>query len=114
MTPAETLQRLVALEFKVPCSAIACSRDQRRDISLARHVWFYLMTLYLPLPDSYPVRGGGRRPRRDHDTGQTAAARAAGFCRQSVRYGIRRVEDMRDDPAFDARIERLEAQAASA
>jgi len=106
VTPAETLQRHVALEFKVPCSALT-SECRQRDIVLARHVWWYLVAM-LPQPTAYPKKDG-MRPRRDSDGPLSALARLADRDRRSIRYGLGHVEDLRDDADFDARVSRLEA-----
>lgn len=101
MSPAETLQRLVALEFKVPCSALnyKTHRTQLRDIALARHVWIYLLVQFLP-----DTPRGANKP----------VARMLSLHPSGVRYALRRIEDMRDDAEFDTRLSRLEAVAAGA
>lgn len=109
MTPAETLQRHVALEFKVPCSAIGTKRVHAHDVSLARHVWVYLLVQFLPRAERLPARGGKTRRAGDRDGNTKPVARLLAMHPSGVRYAIRRIEDLRDDPAFDARIERLEA-----
>lgn len=108
MSPAETLQRHVALEFKVPCSAIA-GRYGARDIRLARHVYWYLLNQVLGTP---PRHTGGNRSylgRYPNDWGGALLARAVGHDRATVLHAVRRVEDWRDDADFDARVSRLEA-----
>lgn len=110
MSPAEKLQRAVALEFKVPCSAIGTKRVHAHDVSLARHVWVYLLVQYLPKATHYPTRGGVLRRAGDQDGNTKPVARLLGLHPSGVRYALRRVEDLRDDAEFDARISALEAQ----
>ena len=112
MTSQDELLRAVAKEFKVPCSAIT-GHGQQRDEALARHVWWYLLA-QMPGPTQHPTRGGGMRPVTDKDGGVKRTARVLGKAHNTVKYAARRVEDLRDDPAFDARIERLEALIAGA
>jgi hypothetical protein len=114
VTAAETLQRHVALEFRVPCSAIGTKRVHAHDISLARHVWVYLLVQFLPRPERFPAKGGKTRRAGDQDGNIKPVARLLRLHPSGVRYAIRRVEDLRDDPQFDARIERLEALIAGA
>lgn len=107
MTPAEKLQRAVALEFKVPCSAIT-GRRRVRDEATARHVYWYLLNQVIGTP---PRRTGPNRSymgRQEHDWGGYALARAVGFDRNTVRHAVRKIEDLRDDAEFDARISALE------
>jgi len=87
--PEERILRLVSQEFRVPASSILAKRGAL-DIVLARHVWLYLCAITFP---------GGRKE----------TCERCKVDRFTLRYALARVEDMRDDPAFDARIERLEA-----
>lgn len=109
MTAAETLQRHVALEFKVPCSAIGTKRVHAHDVSLARHVWVYLLVQFTPRAERYPAKGGTTRRAPDWGGTIKPVARLLGLHPSGVRYAIRRVEDLRDDADFDARVSRLEA-----
>ena len=109
MTPAETLQRHVALEFKVPCSAIATKRVHTHDVSLARHVWVYMLVQFLPRAERLPAKGGKTRRAGDQDGNTKPVARLLGMHPSGVRYAVRRVEDLRDLPEFDERLSRLEA-----
>lgn len=111
MSPDDIL-RAVAREFRVPASAIN-GRSQADDVSLARHVFWYVWAMQ-PLPDRYPTRGGGTRPRAEQDGPFAMIGRLTGRHKQTIRYAVRKVEDMRDDPAFDARIARLEGAFESA
>lgn len=110
MTPQEKLQRAVSLEFKVPCSAIGTKRAHAHDVSLARHVWVYLLVQFLPRRERFPARGGKTRAAGDRDGNTKPVARLLAMHPSGVRYAIRRVEDLRDDAEFDARISALEAQ----
>ncbi len=113
MTVAEQLQRAVALEFKVPCSAIATKRVHAHDVSLARHVWVYLLVQFLPKAERLPARGGKLRARGDQDGNIRPVARLLGMHPSGVRYALQRVEDLRDDPDFDRRLEQLETALAA-
>lgn len=104
MTAAEHLQRAVALEFEVPCSTLdhRAHRAQQRDITIARHVWVYLLVQFPPVGIGSPkgnIKG---------------VAQLLNLHPSGVRYALRRVEDERDDPVFDARISALEAAMAGA
>jgi hypothetical protein len=78
-------------------------------VALARHVWWYLLT-QMPGPAGHPTRGGGVRPVTDRDGGVKRTARVLGKSHNTVKYATQRVEDLRDDAEFDARISALEAQ----
>ena len=105
MTPDDLLRR-VALDFKLPASAIT-GRSQAADIRVARHAWWYLWA-QLPLPDTLPGKGGSRRAATDRDGPVAMLARMTGRSRAGVRYGMRQTEDRRDDPDFDALISAIE------
>lgn len=110
MSPAEKLQRAVALEFKVPCSALDARHGPRHDATLARHVYWYLLNQLQGTP---PRRTGGNRShmgRYPGDWGGALLARSVGRDKHTVLHAVRKIEDLRDDPAFDARISALEAQ----
>lgn len=108
MTAAELLRREVASEFKVPVSAIEGERRQR-DIALARHVYWYLLNQQLGTP---PRRTGSNRSHQGHyahDWGGALLARTVGRDKHTVLHAVRKIEDLRDDADFDARVSRLEA-----
>lgn len=113
MSPADQLARVVSLEFRVPASAIQTKRVHAHDISLARHVWVYLLVQFLPKAERLPTRGGVTRAAGDQDGNIKPVARLLGLHPSGVRYALRRIEDLRDDPAMDTRIERLEAAVAA-
>jgi hypothetical protein len=106
MVSPDDILRAVAKEFKVPASAIM-GRSQADDASLARHVYWYVWAMQ-PLPDRFPSKAGSTRARSRYDGPMAMIGRMTGRHRASIRYGVRRIEDMRDDPEFDARIARLE------
>lgn len=93
--PEEQVLRLVSAEFKVPASSILAG-SRARDVSRARSVWWYLCAVVLY---DLPAHKAGAR---------------LGVDKTTMRMALQRVEDLRDDPAFDARIERLEAAVARA
>ena len=67
-----------------------CARSRRKaPVADARHVAIYLAHIVFQLPMQAVADGFGRD-------------------RTSVGHALRRVEDRRDDPGFDARLERLE------
>jgi chromosomal replication initiation ATPase DnaA len=110
VTPQEKLQRAVALEFKVPCSAIDDRYGPRRDVTLARHVYWYLLNQLQGTP---PRRSGVNRSymgRYSGDWGGALLARSVGRDKHTVLHAVRKIEDLRDDAEFDARISALEAQ----
>lgn len=105
MTPDDLLRR-VALEFKLPASAIT-GRSQAADIRVARHAWWYLWA-QLPMPATLPSKGGARRAATDQDGPVSMLARMTGRSRPGIRYGMRMTEDRRDDPAFDDLLSAIE------
>jgi chromosomal replication initiation ATPase DnaA len=88
--PEEKVLRLVSAEFRIPASAILAG-SRARDISRARSVWWYLCSVVLY--DEPPHKAGLR----------------LGVERKTMYEALRRVEDWRDDAAFDARVTLLEA-----
>jgi len=107
-TPDDLLRR-VALDFKLPASAIA-GRAHSYDVARARHAYWYLLVQLLPRP-SYYICGENRAGRRapiDRDGMISAAARLVGYDRRAISYGMRRTEDRRDDPAFDDLLSAIE------
>lgn len=99
---------VVAREFGVSAGDIQGSSQHRR-ITVARHAWYYLTAQSMPRPTAYPVRGGHSRPVRDTDGSVRQTALAIGCSPSHVRYAMHRIEDMRDDPEFDAKLARIEA-----
>jgi len=93
--PEERVLRLVSKEFRVPASTILAG-SRARDVSEARSVWWYLCAVVLL------------------DLPAHKAGMVLGVDKHTLAAGLRRVEDWRDDPQFDARIERLEALIAGA
>jgi hypothetical protein len=82
-------RRLAAGHYQVPLAAI-CSPHRRSNLAArARHVAIYLAHVTL----GRPLRAVAQEFRRD---------------RSSVAYACRRIEDLRDRPAFDAALSRLE------
>lgn len=75
---------------------------------LVAQVRTYMLVQYMPRPARYPTRGGGWRAVPEGDSTQRAAARFLGLGKSTVRYRCERVEDMRDDPAFDALMTEIE------
>ena len=69
--------------------ALFADRSPKRDEAVRRWIVFYLENV---------VMGAS----------MTRIARGYGFDRHTVRYGLARVEDMRDDPDFDTRLTRAE------
>lgn len=96
----------VSAEFNIPADAIT-GRAQNRHITIARHVWVYLLAHAMPRPTRYPSRCGTRMA-TDNDGVVRRAAAALGHSPSYVRYALHKVEDMRDDPEFDARVSRIE------
>lgn len=88
MTDAFDVLRLVTAATGIAPGAI-CGRGQAQPIAGARHLCWYLMHT-----------GLGMR--------QRDVARFFDVERRALQYGIRRVEDRRDDPAFDALVTELE------
>lgn len=86
-TPNSIL-RAVAKAARLPASAIQ-GRSQAVDIAPARHLYWYLLNTVLGLSFE-------------------EVAQLVGFNRRAVRYGVRRVEDRRDDSAFEALVTSLE------
>ena len=77
-------------------------------------MWVYLLVQFLPRAERFPARGGGTRAAGDQDGNTKPVARLLGLHPSGVRYAVRRVEDLRDDPQFDERVSRLEALIAGA
>lgn len=105
MTPTDIRDK-VAAAYSLPPDVLARAGDVMR----ARQVWVYLMAGHLPLPDTYPAKAGSRRKRTDRDGSISTIAEMLGLNPGAVRNAVRRIEDRRDDPAFDAELSALEAQ----
>ena len=84
--------QLVSGRFEVPAAQIVARRRGSRRAARARQAAMYLANVALGLP----VLAVGKAFRRDHTT---------------VSYACHRVEDRRDDPAFDAALADLELAA---
>jgi len=84
--------QLVSGRFEVPAAQIVARRRGSRRAARARQAAMYLAHVALGLP----VLAVGKAFRRDHTT---------------VSYACHRVEDRRDDPAFDAALADLELAA---
>lgn len=109
MSPAEHSQiavaaavEVVAAEYGVPAAHVldpACvpldASPSRRELRGQRHLACYLATVGIGVPLS-------------------RTARVCAVDRMSIHRGLRRLEERRDDPAFDARLERLERRAVQA
>lgn len=97
----------VVREFGQPAEAVATIGDRRYAAVLARHVWWYLLN-QLPVPPYLSGKNGSWRRTREVDGNANAIARLCGTDARNVLKALRKIEDMRDDPKFDARIEKLE------
>lgn len=80
---------LVAMATGVPAEQIRCQTRSLARAARARQIAMYLAYVAY----SWPLARIGEAFERDRTT---------------VGYACRLIEDMRDDPAFDARLERLE------
>lgn len=103
----DAVKRAVALEFKVPASSLG-GKSRDLDIAMARHVMVYLLVQFMPVPDRLPARAGKTRASGDRDGATKPVARLLRRWPSGVRYSLRRVEDLRDDPVVDAQVSRLE------
>jgi len=74
--------------------------------SMGRHVTMYLM-LQLPRPACRETATGWRKT-KPHDRGLTELAKLSGFDHTAIWHSANVVEDLRDDPPFDAAISALE------
>ena len=88
---AALIEREVARGFEIPCGAIRAARRDRAPVVRARHVAMYLERILLEL---------------DYGT----IGRRFGRHRTAIAYACRRIEEGRDDPALDDRLERLEGR----
>lgn len=104
MTP-EAIRAIVAEVFGV---RVPRRPKQHSPSGKARQVWAYLLCLYLPRPAGYPTGYGGVRRLADQDGNRKAVARLLGCAPSAIRYMCNRVEDLRDDPAFDAKVTQCE------
>lgn len=107
MTP-EIIAEHVAAAFGEDATTLTTVNRHSGRRRTARLTWVYLCVAYLPLPDTYPARDGGRRRRGERDGNVKTVGRIAGTSAQAVRYALRRIEDLRDDPEFDAKVWAIE------
>lgn len=82
--------RLVARERRVPVRQLLASSRRRAGVARARQLAMYLAHVVL-----------------SHSL--TAVGQAFGRDRTTVSHACALIEDMRDDPAFDAAVSRLES-----
>lgn len=80
---------IAAAAFDVAPEAISAPRRGEADVAAARHVAIYLAHVVYQAP-------------------MRAVGEAFGRDRTSVAHALRRIEDRRDEPDFDRRMERLE------
>ena len=99
----------VALITHLPADAIATG-GRAHDLSQARHLWVYLLVQFLPRPARLPARACKTRAAGDQDGNIKPVARFLGWHPAGVRYALKRIEDRREDPAFDAMVARLEKE----
>ena len=86
--PEELVLRVVSKAMRVPASTVL-SGNRRHDISLARHVWWYVCATTFP---------GGR----------AETMRRCRVEKRTLGYALARIEDRRDDPAFDDLLSAIE------
>ena len=84
---------IAAAAFDVPPVEISAPKRRGADVAAARHVAIYLAHIVF-------------------QASMQSVAEAFGRDRTSVAHAVHRVEDRRDDPAFDRLMERLEELAA--
>jgi chromosomal replication initiation ATPase DnaA len=85
-----TVAVIVARAFRVPLRLLLSNERCIRKIAEARQAAYYLCSTAFNLPAD-------------------AVARLMGRHRSTVEYGLALVEDRRDDPAFDALMDRMTA-----
>lgn len=105
MITADKILDLVCEEFKVD-PAIMPETIKFHDMKLARirRIYWYLCRLYLPVMIQH---GGFAKPKLQEGAFR-GVARVLGVSPETVRKACIEVEDRRDDPEFDAQLERLE------
>lgn len=106
-TPYE-IATAVARAFHVPLGRVVNNQGRRR--ADARLTWIYLCVQFLPAPKTHPARNGHTRTAGDKDGNIKPTARRLNLTPSHVRYALARVEDLRDDPEFDALVASLEEQ----
>lgn len=79
-----------------------------RKSAPARQVFVYMLVQFMPRVERYPARHGRTRAAGARDGMAKPVARLLGMHDSSVRYMLERVEDRREDPAFDARLSAIE------
>lgn len=73
-----------------------------------RQVLVYMLVQFLPRPEIFPARNGHTRRAGAKDGNIRPVARLMGLHPAGVRYMLARVEDRREDQAFDARLSEIE------
>lgn len=101
----DEIAALVGATFHVSPRLILAG-DRAHLASVARYVVYYLL-LQLPRP-SHQMTASGLRKTSRYDRGLTELSELLGFDRSTLWHAGRVVEDMRDDPPFDAAVTDLE------
>lgn len=109
MTPA-IIAHAVSDAFK--CKPELLWLKRRGKQAPARIILVYMLVQFLPRPEFYRAKAGGTRKATDSDGNIKAVGRLLGIHPSGVRYLLRRAEDMRDDPEFDATLTAIEEQLA--
>jgi hypothetical protein len=86
--PEELVLRIVSKAMRVPASTVL-SGSRIRDVTAARDVWWYVCAT---------IFTGGR----------AETIRRCRVEKRTLGYALARVEDRRDDPAFDAMLSAIE------
>lgn len=108
MITIEAIESAVAAEFKRKPRSFYRRTALAGRADNARSIFMYLLVTKLPVPERFNGRYGTTRARSAHDGNAHRVARHMKITREAVRHHLHRVEDLRDDPAFDERLSKLE------